>query len=186
MATNNFWTANAVAKDPKRGFRFRVIMGDQALGMLWMAKKADRPTLSLTEAKHDFLNHSFYWPARAEWNEVSITLVDPVEPDIAGTLMGFLKDSGYRIPAGTNDNIEMGSISKAGAIAATGAITIEQLDEAGGTLESWHLINAWIKEVDFSELDYSNDDLSEVTLKIRYDRAQFKDSKGQQLFSLNN
>ena len=99
MATtpNNthFWT-NAPLADPKRGFRFKVSM-EKLGGTLWMAKKADRPTLSLTEAKHDYLNHSFYWPARAEWSEVSITLVDPTEPDVASSLLGFIQESGYNI-----------------------------------------------------------------------------------------
>ena len=169
---NNFWTAATVAKDPKRGFRFQVTMSNLD-GMLWYAKKADRPTLSLTEAKHDFLNHSFYWPARAEWSEVGLTLVDPVSPDVAASLMSFLSASGYKLPAGTGNQSEFSSISKKGSIDATGNIQIDQIDEAGNPVESWLLKNAWIKEVDFSELDYSNDDLSEVTLKIRYDWAVF-------------
>ena len=181
MADNtNFWT-NAPAADPKRGFRFKVSMSN--LGMLWMAKKADRPTLSITESKHDYLNHTFYWPARAEWNEVSITLVDPTTPDIAASLLDFMEQSGYNIPGQPDSNAELSSISKAGSIAATGIITVEQINEAGATLESWYLHNAWMKEVDFSELDYSNDDLSEVTVKLRYDWAEFTGG-GKQLFRL--
>jgi len=174
----NFWTNPTSTQDPKRGFRFSVTMGDgtaegAGLGMLWMAKKADRPTFSLTESKHDYLNHSFYWPARAEWNEVSVTLVDPVVPDIADSLLSFFETAGYNI-IGQPDNIDdLSSISKSGIVGATGAITIQQIDEKGAPLETWTLNNAWIKEVDFSELDYSNDDLSEVTVKFRYDWASF-------------
>jgi len=181
MANNtHFWT-NAPSADPKRGFRFKVSMS--SLGMLWMAKKADRPTLSLTESSHDYLNHKFYWPARAEWNEISITLVDPTNPDIASSLLDFMASSGYNIPGQPDNNAELNSISKAGALAATGNITIEQINESGATLETWTLKNAWIKEVDFSELDYSNDDLSEVTVKLRYDWAEFTGG-GKQLFTL--
>ena len=182
MATSetNFWT-NAPSVDPKRGFRFKITMEKLGGGMLWMAKKADRPTVTLTEAKHDYLNHSFYWPARAEWNEVSITLVDPTEPDIADSLLSFMELSGYNIPGSTADG-ELSSISKSGALKATGEIKIQQIDENGNTLETWILQHAWIKEVDFSELDYSNDDLSEVTLKVRYDWAQFKGKSGAERF----
>ena len=182
MATSdtNFWTAT-VAKDPKRGFRFQVTMSNLG-GTLWMAKKVDRPTLSLTEAKHDFLNHSFYWPARAEWSEISITLVDPVSPDIAGSLMTFLQTSGYKLPAGTS--AALSTISKKGALGATGTIQVDQLDEDGTPVETWLLKNAWVKEVDFSELDYSNDDLSEITLKIRYDWAQFHSAQSGTLFAI--
>jgi hypothetical protein len=174
----NFWTNPTSTQDPKRGFRFSVTMGDgtaegAGLGMLWMAKKADRPTFSLTESKHDYLNHSFYWPARAEWNEVSVTLVDPVVPDIADSLLSFFETAGYNIIGQPDDPSALSSISKSGIVGATGAITIQQIDEKGAALETWTLNNAWIKEVDFSELDYSNDDLSEVTVKFRYDWASF-------------
>jgi len=134
----HFWTAGPKA-DPKRGFRFKVTMGDgdaAGLGMLWMAKKADRPTLSLTESKHDYLNHTFYWPARAEWNEVSITLVDPTSPDVASSLLDFIARSGYNIPGQPDDNAELSTISKSGAIGATGNIMIEQISESGSTLET--------------------------------------------------
>jgi len=178
----NFWTNPIVGADPKRGFRFKVTM--DKLGMLWMAKKVDRPTFSLTESKHDYLNHSFYWPARAEWSEVSMTLVDPTNPDIASSLLDFVAQSGYNIPGQPDDNAELSSISKSGAMTATGNLTIEQIDESGSTLETWLLKNAWIKEVDFSELDYSNDDLSEVTVKLRYDWAEFT-AGGRTLFGLN-
>jgi len=176
MATTsntNFWT-NAPNADPKRGFRFKVTMSKLGGGTLWMAKKADRPTLTIGEASHDYLNHKFYWPARAEWSEVSITLVDPTEPDIADNLLSFMELSGYNIPGQPDSDGELSSISKSGAIGATGDITIQQIDEGGNTLETWTLKHAWIKEVDFSELDYSSDDLSEVTLKVRYDWAQFR------------
>ena len=110
-------------------------------------------------------------------------MVDPTKPDIAASLLDFMEQSGYNIPGQPDTDGELSSISKAGAIGATGTITIEQINEAGATLESWYLHNAWMKEVDFSELDYSNDDLSEVTVKLRYDWAEFTGG-GKQLFRL--
>ena len=40
-------------------------------------------------------------------------------------------------------------------------------------LEKWTLWHAWIKEVTFGDLDYGSEDLTEVTIKFRYDWAQF-------------
>ena len=79
---NNFWT-NTPTRDPKRGFRFRVLIPGIDPNFLWYAKKADKPTVSFGEASHSYLNHTYYWPGRAEWNEVSVTLVDPIEPALA-------------------------------------------------------------------------------------------------------
>ena len=48
------------------------------------------------------------------------------------------------------------------------------IDEEGNELESWTLKHAWIKSVDFSDLDYSSDEMSEVTVNFRYDWAQYE------------
>ena len=179
----NFWTQTAASvADPKRGFRFKVSLG--SLHMLWYAKKADRPTMSLTESKHEYLNHTFYWPGRVEWNEVSITLVDPTVPDVADSLLSFIKASGYKVIGDPNGALT--SISKGQAAGALGGdIQIEMIDELGVTKEQWVLRNAWIKEVDFSELSYDSDDLSEITVKVRYDWAEFTGASGTK-FSKNS
>ena len=190
-----FWTQSP-QRDPKRGFRFQVQLGDS--GPIWYAKKADKPSLSFEEASHAYLNHTYYWPARAAWNEVTITLVDPVAPDLAGNLASALQGMGYIIPGGTSNPADFKSPSKKSATEQFGNgepgggddIRIIQIDEDGAELEKWTLKNAWIKEVTFGELDYSSDDLTEVTIKFRYDWAEFLSQvdgspvKGQDIFSL--
>jgi hypothetical protein len=179
---SNFWTAAAGVQDPKRGFRFRVQitkLGNSA-DYIWYAKKADKPKVSFTEAKHEYLNHTYYWPGRASWNEVSITFVDPVEPDLAGSMSKLLETAGYRIPEGITDNIDFASMSKAGSTDALGDVFIEQINEKGEVLEKWTLKQAWVMEVTFGDLDYSSDDLLELTMKFRYDWASFKSEGTQQ------
>ena len=39
-------------------------------------------------------------------------------------------------------------------------------------IEEWILYNAWVKEVKFGDLDYTSDDLTEITLTLRYDFAK--------------
>ena len=190
-----FWTQSP-QRDPKRAFRFRVEFGES--GPIWYAKKADKPTVSFTEASHNYLNHTFYWPARAEWNEVSITMVDPVSPDLAGNLVDSIQAMGYVIPGGTANDIDLASISKKGATAQFGTgdagtsddIRIIQIDEDGRDLEKWTLKHAWIKEVTFGDLDYGSEDLTEIVVKFRYDWAEFmsnvegSDVKGKEIFSV--
>jgi len=172
--SNGFWTTS-VAKDPKRGFRFRIRFdgGDSGLsGVLWYAKKADKPQISFTEASHNYLNHTYYWPARTEWNEVSVTFVDPVEPDVCGSLTQLVTAAGYKIPAGgAFPDADFASVSKAKSVGALGDVAIEHIDEDGIALETWTLNNGWVKELTFGDLDYGSDDLTEVTMKIRYDWA---------------
>ena len=176
--TQNFWT-NSGVRDPKRNFRFKVSFAgadeDPVLGggIMWFAKTATKPEVSFTESTHSYLNHTYYWPARTEWNEVSITFVDPVDPDVAGSLAQLVERAGYRIPAGVNDS-DFVTVSKADSVAALGDVIIEQIDEEGTTLERWTLNNGWVKSLTFGELDYGNEDLTEVTMTMRYDWASFE------------
>ena len=169
-ANGTFWTQSPQL-DPKRAYRFRVQFGSS--GNLWYAKKATKPSVSITETSHQYLNHTFYWPAKTEWNEIDITFVDPVEPDLAGDLVATLQAAGYKIPGGTVDNSEFATPSKAGFVEATGTIIIEQIDEAGEMLEKWTLNHAWVKELTFGDLDYGSEELTEVMVKFRYDWASF-------------
>jgi hypothetical protein len=174
-----FWT-NSPGKDPKRAFRFQVEIGES--GVLWYAKKAEKPQVSFTESTHNYLNHTYYWPARAEWNEVTITLVDPVDPDLASQMVDAIFGMGYVIPGGIAGPENFMTISKQRAVEQFGGgtpqttddVRIIQIDENGAPLETWTLKHAWIKEVTFGELDYGSEDLTEMTVKFRYDWAQFE------------
>jgi hypothetical protein len=168
---NNFWTASPT-QDPKRQFRFRVqITGIGGTDFLWYAKTATKPEISFGEAEHNYLNHRYYWPGRTEWSPVTVTLTDPVDPDLAESMAKLLEAAGYRIPEGSISDVDFGSMSKSGSVTALDTVLVEQIDEEGKALETWTLKNAWVKKVTFGNLDYSNDDLTEVTLEFRYDWA---------------
>ncbi len=173
--TTNFWT-NFPSNDPKRAFRFRVRIPGIDPDFLWYAKTATKPTITFGEASHSFLNHTYYWPGRAEWNEVDIVLVDPIEPALAGNMAALVEAAGYTIPK-NNLEAEYATMSKASSVRPLGSIEIEQIDEAGVAIETWILNNAWVKELTWGDLDYSSDDLTECTIKFRYDWAKLEVAK---------
>ena len=51
-------------------------------------------------------------------------------------------------------------------------VIISQIDSNGNTLESWKLHAPFIKSVKYGELDYENDELTQIELGIRYDWAE--------------
>ena len=164
-----FWnTVNQ--KDPKRNFRFKVIFtglqGSES--SVWWAKKVSKPNFSLQESSHKYLNHTFYWPGRDEWQPITLTLVDPVDPNSTATLSKLMMDIGYN-PPGTSESVVTQSKKKSND--NLGAITIEQIDSDGDALESWTLHAPFIKKITFGELDYENDDLTQVEVELRYDWA---------------
>jgi len=181
---DNFWTTS-IGKDPKRAFRFTVTMTNIGSGIIWYAKKVGKPKFSVGEAEHDFLDKKFYYPGKITWETIDLTLVDPVSPDAAGELLSMLVTAGYTIPAGVASLVPDGgltTISKESAVNSLGEIIIEQIDSQGETLETWTLNGAWLQSVEFGELDYSAEDLTEISLTVRYDWATFSSPEHVNLF----
>ena len=137
----------------------------------WVVQKVTRPSFSISEATHSYLNHTFYFPGRLTWNEVSFSVVDAVNPDSTALLMGMLASSGYRFPKNKSDKADLSTISKA---TSTIACTFSAIDAEGTEIDKWTLKNAWITSTDLGEFDYTSDDLMSITVNLRYDYAEYE------------
>ena len=173
-----FWSENfgenASLNDPKRNFRFSVefqgIQAAQGGAKLWYAKSCGKPSFAINAAEHKYLNHTFYYPGNVTWEPITVTMVDPVDPDLTATLSAIIQGSGYTPPT---DAETMTSISKAKSAAALGTVIITQLDSDGNPLETWTLWNSFVTEVKYGDnLEYGNDDLTEISVSLRYDWAR--------------
>ena len=164
-----FWTdANF---EIKRSFKWVVQFGgNDSEGVIpsFVATKVNKPSISIGETEHNYLNHKFYYPGQVTWNDVSMTLVDPINPDATRALLERLKLSGYHIPSSQNDR---GTISKSNSVNAFNQIKIQQLDASGNSKEDWVLWNAWLKDVKFGDLDYSSEEMVNIELTFKYDYA---------------
>ena len=175
-----FWSDNFAGetdlKDPKRKFRFRVEFGGISGGStggqtLWYAKSATKPSFQISSAEHKYLNHTFYYPGSVTWQEVTVTMVDPTDPDMAATLSAIVEAGGYKPPANSTDFTTM---SKSSAAQALGTVIVTQMDAEGKDLEQWTLWNAFITEVKYGDLEYGADDLTELSVTLKYDWARIK------------
>ena len=170
-----FWSTNfgedKTLHDPKRKFRFTVeIQGIDAPGAtVWWAKTVSKPAFQIAAAEHKYLNHTFYYPGSVTWQDVSMTLVDPVDPDMTATLSAIVVESGYTPPTDQNSLTTMSKAKSAGAL---GSVIITQIDHDGKPLETWTLWNAFITEVKYGDLGYGEDELTELTLTLKYDWAR--------------
>tara|TARA_Y100000034_G_scaffold13821_4_gene14442 strand:- start:2549 stop:3175 length:627 start_codon:yes stop_codon:yes gene_type:complete len=153
--------------EPKRAYRW--IMNINAAEE-WIIKKVTKPGFEITETSHQFLNHTFYYPGRLEWATIDVTLVDPMDPDTTKYLSRLVENSGYHVPHSQNTN-QWVSISKNASVDAINRIAISQIDAAGSAVETWTLHNPWVKSLKFGELDYSSDEMVEITMTLRYDWA---------------
>ena len=142
-----FWTT---ATEPKRNYRFKVILGEFEDGAIWYAKSAGKPGVTVNEGTHKYLGHTFHFPGSITWGEVSVVLVDPVEPDAADKLWSILQGAGYVIPqrpSGGAGPEFFETMGKDKMNTALGSVQIQQLDSSGNVLETYTLRNPVIASV---------------------------------------
>jgi|TARA_Y100000296_G_scaffold65509_1_gene77159 hypothetical protein len=171
--SDNFAEQGNTLRDPKRKFRFLVRITGISGTDIWYAKTAAKPSFTIASAEHKYLNHTFYYPGAVTWNDVAITLVDPGDPDSAATLAEIVEKGGYHPPANSSD---LSTMTKSSAAQALGQVTVTALNGAGNSIEEWTLNNAFITDLKFGDLEYGGDDLTELSMTLKYDWATLNDS----------
>ena len=180
--TSGFWTGGSGGgvPEPKRGFQWVMLINGIPE---WVIKKVTKPSWAISETEHKYLNHTFYYPGRLTWETIDVTLVDPITPDVSKMVLDKLIQGGYQFP--TDSTAAQGTIGKNSAMGQLGTVKIQQLSSFSSpstgeavVAEEWELVNAWIKDVKFGELDYDSEDMVEVTLTLRFDYAMLSESPG--------
>ena len=190
MPTNSqFW--NQASIEPKRQFRWLLYIAGMPQ---FIVKNVKKPSFSVSETGHDFLNYKFYYPGRVEWATVDVTIVDPVQPDSTASLVKILEAAGYVLPDKfTSQANEPRTISKKAFVDGLGGqIQLVQFGANTGAqqenvLEKWTLNNPFLTNVDFGNLDYSSDELVDISMTIRYDWAalELPDRTDSKTWNLN-
>ena len=153
-----FWSKNDV--EPLRKFRFQIQIGKEST--LWWAKTVTQPSFEVSMSEYQLINHKIKYPGIVTWNDIEITIVDVGEKG-----KGFydkLTKIGYN-PGGRPDGVIKNQYNGASDFVIT------KLKADGEILETWNLVNPFIKSVKYGDLDYSSDDLVEITITVAYDTA---------------
>ena len=171
----SFWTENTT--EPKRNFRWRVTMSNLTTNYgvdsaaVWWAKTVDTPSYNVTDVTHSFFDNEYKFPGRVQWQDVNMTLVDPISPNAVQMTNQIILDAGYSLKGSQEFGANPTSITKAGANAALGTVVIDIFAGNGDVVESWTMFNPFITAVKFSTLDYTNDDMRTIDLTWKYDWA---------------
>ena len=162
-----FWSDSNL--NPKRKNRFLVTLGDLPE---YLAKSAGKPSFSINNHEHNFLNHKFNFPGMITWDPIEVTFVDAGDSgdETATALYQLLTNSGYVAPDSETTTTN-NAINKSSATSAINQVTIAQIDESGSPIETSTLHNAWIESVSFGDDSYEDDGIVELTVSIRYDWA---------------
>ena len=176
MAKSNFWLNPEF--EPKRQFRFLIELTIGGQNLQFLARSVDRPSYTITDNPHQFFNHTFYYPGRITWNTISLTLVDPVNPNGAEVLYEYLSSIGIQKPT-SNVTATGTTITKESATSALGNLVIKEMGTTPGSPDTvvkgnWQLLNAFITEVNFGNHSYDSEDMIDIQMTLRFDWAEYQ------------
>ena len=149
-----------VPYEPKRQNRF-IMRFPSPLGINeWFVESANRPSITINSTEIAFLNTSTYVAGRFTWTTIPVVFRDPIGPSAAQALMEWVRlhaesvtgRMGYA--AGYKKNVDL-----------------EMLDPTGVVVEKWILEGCFLTNLNFGELNYSQDELATIDASLRMDRC---------------
>ena len=143
--------------EPKRKFRWVFqIEGIDA----FLMKTANRPTMETAEVEVGYINATRYLAGKTKFGTLDITLHDPIAPSGAQQVMEWLR-------------LVYESVSARGGYADfyKRDCQLKMLDPVGTVVELWDLKGCFPTSISFGDLDYTSDDMSEISLTMRFDNC---------------
>ena len=143
--------------EPKLSNRF--IMNIEGIPA-FLVKTTGRPNITLNEVELNHINVKRYVKGRAEWQQLTVTLYDPIVPSGAQAVMEWVRLHHESVTGrdGYSDFYKKD-------------ITFNVLGPVGDKVEEWTLKGAFIQSATFSDMDYSATNVSDISLTLRFDYA---------------
>jgi hypothetical protein len=126
----------------------------------YLIKTANRPSISFEVVTLDHINVKRKLKGKGEWQDIEITLFDPIVPSGAQQVMEWVRTSHESI-TGRDGYADFYKKD----------IDIYMLGPVGDKIENWKLKGAFINNAVFNDLDWASNDPSEITLTLSYDYA---------------
>ena len=143
--------------EPKLSNRF--IMNIEGIPA-FLVKTTGRPNITLNEVELNHINVKRYVKGRAEWQQLTVTLYDPIVPSGAQAVMEWVRLHHESVTGrdGYSDFYKKD-------------ITFNVLGPVGDKVEERTLKGAFIQAATFSDMDYGATNVSDISLTLRYDYA---------------
>ena len=151
--TEIFYTAY----EPKLSNRF--IMYIEGIPS-YLVKAASRPSIDQGEVILDHINVERKLKGKSRWQDVTVTLYDPVVPSGAQAVMEWVR-LGHESVTGRDGYSDFYKKD----------ITFNTLGPVGDKVEEWTLKGAFISSATFGDMDWSTEDPIQIELTLKYDYA---------------
>ena len=126
----------------------------------YLIKASNRPGITFGDVILDHINVERKLKGKGRWNDVSITLYDPVVPSAAQAVMEWIRLSHESVTGrdGYSDFYKKD-------------ITFNTLGPVGDKVEEWTLKGAYIGDANFGDMDWATEDAVNIQLTLKYDYA---------------
>lgn len=143
--------------EPKRNYRW--VLAIEGIDS-FLVTSANRPNVSITEKKIDYINSYRRVASKLEFQDLSIKLHDPIAPSGAQQMMEWIRTH-YESVSGRAGYADFYKRD----------IQLKMLDPIGTVIELWDIKGAFLTSVNFNTLDYSSDDIMMIDATIKFDNC---------------
>ena len=143
--------------EPKMKNRFIMEIGGVPS---YLIKAGNRPNIQFEVVTLEHINLKRKLKGKGEWQDLEITLYDPIVPSGAQAVMEWVRTS-HESLTGRDGYADFYKKD----------IDIYMLGPVGDKIENWKLKGAFISNAQFGDLDWQSNDPAEITLTLSYDYA---------------
>jgi hypothetical protein len=126
----------------------------------YLIKATARPQITFEEVKLEHMNVKRFVKGKGEWQQLQVTLYDPVVPSASQAVMEWVRLS-HESVTGRDGYADFYKKD----------ITFQVLGPVGDIVEEWKLKGAFIQSANFGDLSFESNDPVDITLTLRYDYA---------------
>ena len=143
--------------EPKYSNRFIMYISDIPT---YIIKAAARPSLTNGEVLLDHINVERKLKGKTRWQDVSITLYDPIVPSGAQAVMEWVRLHHESLTGRDGYSTQYKKDIRFNSLSPTGEI-----------IEEWLLKGAFIADSNFGQMDWATEDSVQIELTLKYDYA---------------
>ena len=126
----------------------------------YLVKAANRPTIQFETVTLDHINVKRKLKGKGEWQDITITLYDPIVPSGAQAVMEWIR-LGHESITGRDGYADFYKKD----------IDFYLLGPVGDKIEQWKLKGAFISQANFGDLSFDSNEPATIELTLSYDYA---------------
>ena len=145
--------------EPKMKNRYYMELSEVGIPA-YLVKSANRPSINFESIKLDHINTYRKLQGKGEWQDITITLYDPIVPSAAQAVMEWVR-LGHESLTGRRGYADFYKKN----------IDFYMLGPVGDKIEQWKLKGAFIQAANFGDVAFDSNEPATIELTLSYDYA---------------